>query len=158
MKSKLISLLSLLLLVGCGENFQGTYSGTALLVRDSCGASGGTYNMELKTVLSGGSFDFIITRLDPTTGGASLPSVIEGVNIQTELQNDIIFYTEMVFENVEGATLIADGRISSDRSVIDNLQLTFTGPTTDGFSNVTRQNCQLVINANSLRLLNKAGF
>jgi len=141
--------LAAFLAIGCGETFQGTFQGVSKIDRDTCNNRGGNYDTEIITRLDGNSFDFTITRFRKvgTDTRDDTSKILEGMPIQTSLDDDRLFYVDDgTFENADGAqfNVTADGVLNSSRDEIRSFNVYFSGVKTNG------QPCELRIFADRL--------
>jgi len=103
MNTKLITNLAILAfgLIACGEQYQGAYSGQAVLLQDSCGESDvgfglgqankeGMVDITVSMRKSGGGTEFLITEFKSLDGTLSpkTQTYIQGLRFNTEIFND----------------------------------------------------------------------
>jgi len=109
MKQLLIIFAAGLLATACGEQFQGTYTGQATLLKDSCGYS--DLNKPIKLTmdmkLSGDSAEFVVTdfsKVDPNMNlNTTTAQFVRGLTMKGNIQgNNEIATSNSTYENSQG--------------------------------------------------------
>lgn len=150
-------------IAGCGESFQGTFSGTNITVFNptnnseaSCALDvGSDYEIELKMQVSGDSTETTITKLHkPNQNESQAAQVLTGYAVNAPLSNDTSFsVANAIFGNsrtVNGRTenVSVSGRLSAGRDQIDNFEWVY-----QGFFNGSDTPCSLGVRGTGLRLI-----
>ena len=153
--------LSLTVLSGCGESFQGTFVGEATVTStSSCSrVAENPYLMEARVQLNGDEMDLTIIKLVPksTQRADANNTLFAGIRVRTQLENDDsqFYVTEedsgLFVRDVERAQISADGHLSPARDEITNLDYTIQAVVKDPSG--AERPCDNRILANSLRLI-----
>ncbi|MDB5039090.1 MAG: hypothetical protein JWQ35_2618 [Bacteriovoracaceae bacterium] len=122
-----------ILFIGCGENYQGTYTGTGKVVANGCNAvANNPYNMEVQASVSSGSMELVVTKFTEAANNQSdsAYSLIAGPKIDATINGNTSFsdvnqsYLNTSTNTTD--TVSASGNINADRSVISAFNFTRT--------------------------------
>lgn len=147
-------------MVGCGEDFQGTFVGSNIEVYNPTNAAeqscsldtGSNYEIEVQTQVSGDSIELTITSLHrPGQTTSEAAKVLTGYAISSGLSGSTTFQVEnahfsnsrQVGDRIESASV--SGRLSPARDTLDNFVWNYSG-----FFNNSTTPCSLGVRGTNL--------